>query len=219
MNSIKTIIFDYDGTLHETSHLYGEAFRYAYSYLVSKGLAIEKTYTDEETSIYLGMNAIDMWEAFMPDLDKDIKAKASGMIGQKMDELIVAGYARLYDGCIAMLDELKSEGYKLLILSNCRHAYLKEHRSYFNLDRWFSGYYAAQDYGFIPKHEIFKRLKEDYEGDYLMIGDRQSDIDAGVLNGCKTIGCTYGYGSKQELSKADYLIDNIDQINIILKNL
>lgn len=210
--SINTIIFDWDGTLHNTSHLYGEAFRYTYSWLVENGYASPKEYRDEETSIYLGMTAKDMWEAFRPDLPTDIKQKAGSMLGQRMDELISAGEAILYDGVTQMLDMLKQSGYKLVILSNCRHAYLEEHRKVFNLDKWFDGYYAAQDYDFVPKEKIFEYIKESFSGEYVMIGDRKSDIIVGTVQKIRTIGCNYGFGSSDELIDADYTVNSIEEL-------
>jgi phosphoglycolate phosphatase len=35
-----------------------------------------------------------------------------------------------------------------------------------------------------------------------MVGDRRHDIDGAAANGVATIGVTYGYGSKQELTAA-----------------
>ena len=120
----KTIIFDWDGTLHNTKALYGKAFRVAYDYLVKEGYAPERYYTDDETSIYLGMNPPDMWQAFMPDLPEDVKKTAASMIGQNMDRIVADGGAILFPGAIETLTYLKDKGYTLIILSNCRNAYM-----------------------------------------------------------------------------------------------
>lgn len=209
---IKTIVFDWDGTLHNTEALYGNAFRHAYAWLVSQGYAEDRLYTDKETSIYLGMSAPAMWEAFMPHLPSDIKETASAMIGQAMDEYIYQGKATLYDGVPEVLDELKSRGFKLVILSNCRVAYLDAHREFFGLDRWFDGYYPAQQYDFISKEEIFELIRKSYPGDYAMVGDREADMKVASMSDVYGIGCLYGFGSREELSSANALVHDIAHI-------
>lgn len=214
---IKTVIFDFDGTLHNTSHLYGEALRYAYKWLAQEGYAKEKLYTDEETAIYLGMTPKEMWQSFMPDLDEKIRQKASNMIGERMDYLVRNGYAILFDGVEELLTKLKADNYNLVILSNCRNAYMEEHKKAFNLEKWFDGFYPAEAYDFDTKENIFLKIKEKYPGDYIMIGDRKSDILVGTKHNIRTIGCLYGYAFENELNDADYLADKPEEIYEIIK--
>ena len=44
----------------------------------------------------------------------------------------------------------------------------------------------------------------------VMVGDTALDIEAGRANGVRTIGCTWGYGSRDELVQAgaDELVDS-----------
>lgn len=214
---IKTLCFDFDGTLHDTKSLYGEAFRTSYRWLVDEGLAPEKYYSDEEVSIYLGMSAPDMWNSFMPELEPSKKQIASKIIGDKMDSLIYEGKARLYDGTRETLDCLKAEGFNLVILSNCRRAYIDAHREFFRLDRWFSAYYPAQDYSFAPKWKIMQTLMREQPADYAVIGDRFSDIEAALKNGAFSIGCLYGFGQDNELNDANIKINTIFEIKTAIK--
>ena len=181
---IRTLIFDYDGTIHNTKHLYGEAFRKAYAYLVEHKLAPEKVYTDDETSIYLGMTKYEMWETFRPDLPEEIKEICGNIIGEAMDDYVLEGRAVLYDQAMQTLRELKERGYYLLILSNCRIAYMEAHRKAFSLDEVIDDYYAAESYDFIPKEEIFLR----------------------------SVGCTYGFAAPGELDAADIRIGDITEL-------
>ncbi len=202
-----TIIFDFDGTLHNTEKLYACAFRKAYRMLVTEGYAQERTFSDKEISQWLGVNAPDMWHSFMPDLPEKMMHKASMMIGGEMIFGVQNGQAVLYDGIREMLSQLRQKGCRLLILSNCRHAYMDAHRKALGLDRWFDGYFCAEDYGFIPKEDIFPILKEQFPDDvYIMVGDRASDIRVGLKNHIQTIGCLYGFAAEHELDAADVRI-------------
>ncbi|MCD8506009.1 MAG: hypothetical protein LRY37_02510 [Alkalibacterium thalassium] len=42
LSHVRTIIFDYDGTLHDSSKIYIPAFKRAYDYLVKNNKAEEK---------------------------------------------------------------------------------------------------------------------------------------------------------------------------------
>ncbi len=214
------LIFDYDGTLHNTAHLYGCAFRRAYERLVADGYAEKRYYSDEEMSRYLGMTADEMWQSFMPDLPPDIMKRTANEVGREMVNLISEGAAVLYDGIEEALSSLKDSGYTMVILSNCHDEYLQAHRNYFRLDRWFDGYYAAEKFGYIPKENIFQFIQRDFPDEkYIVIGDRESDFRVGTANGLKTVGCAYGFGNERELSICNKVIYSPKELLGIIKML
>lgn len=204
-----TLIFDYDGTLHNTKRLYGSSFRVAYKRLVEDGYAPVHEYSDDDVAKYLGVSAPDMWQDFMPQLPTEIKKKASRIIGQEMINGVNAGRASLFEGVTESLDELKKEGYRLLILSNCHKSYMDAHCSFLRLDRWFDGYFCAESYGFIPKESIFPDIRVRFpDSAYIMIGDRGSDFRVGTVNGIPTIGCLYGFGTDEERKVCTALVSS-----------
>lgn len=209
----RIVVFDWDGTLHDTKKLYAESVRRAYSFLAKEGIVNEPCpYTDDYFAKYLGMTAREMWEDFMPGLDEELRARAEKIVGDSMVSLVRDGAAVLYDGVEAMFNKLTNHGYKLMILSNCKIAYLDAHREMFELDKWFTAYYPAQKYDFIPKEEILAQIMEQYPGEYVMVGDRFHDIRAGKCCGVKTIGCDYGFGEEQELASSDWIVGSIDEL-------
>jgi len=50
----------------------------------------------------------------------------------------------------------------------------------------------------------------------IVVGDRREDIMAAKENGMKSIGCLYGYGSREELEEADWKIERIGDLIQIL---
>ncbi|MBQ3969307.1 MAG: HAD family hydrolase [Clostridia bacterium] len=208
-----TLVFDYDGTLHNTAHLYGCAFRTAYGELVEQGFAQPHYYTDEYMSRYLGMTAEQMWSEFMPQLPEEIKKSTAHKIGTEMVRQVYSGGAKLYDNAEKLLDRLADSGLTMVILSNCHHDYLEAHRRFFELDRWFVGYYCAEDYKNLPKEKIFEFIKNDHPDDnYVIIGDRLSDIKVGLVNNVPTVGCVYGFGSEEELEPSTAKAGSIEQV-------
>ena len=194
-----TLIFDYDGTLHDTARLYGCAFRKAYSQLVESGYAEDRYLSDLELSRYLGMNADEMWLEFMPDLPRSIREETALQVGKNMVDLVPT-MARLYDGAEQALLKLHSSRCNLVILSNCHDAYMDAHRERFSLDNYFSAYFTAESCGNIKKSDVVPLIMSRFPDDlYITIGDRASDIEAGRANRLPTIGCTYGFAADGEL--------------------
>ncbi len=202
------LIFDYDGTIHNSMKTYAPAFRGTMKWLSDNGYIEKKEYSDSEISCWLGFNSTDMWSAFQPDLDPVIREKARIMLGEDMAARVERGEGELFEGAQEMLAQLKAEGHTLIFLSNCRVHYMERHKRVFALDRFFDFFYCCEEYDFIPKYEIFRRIKPYHKGDFIVIGDRFHDIETAVKNALRSIGCGYGYGTKEELSAADIIVDS-----------
>lgn len=213
--NIKTIFFDYDGTLHNSIKIYAPAFRKAYDYLVDKGYAKPRQWEDKDISQWLGYNSSDMWKSFMPELKEEERSKCSEIIGEAMKTSIEAGKPELYEGALETLLYLKNKGYNLVFISNCKIYYKDCHCKLFHLDSYFNELASSEEYGFIPKYEILNKIKDKYEKDMVIIGDRKHDIEAGKKNNIYTIGCSYGFAPAGELDNADMLIDNILELKKI----
>lgn len=209
MDHVKTIFFDYDGTLHNSIKIYTPALNKAYQYLVEKGLTESKTWEDDELIPWLGYNSKEMWQLFMPHLDKETHLKASKIVGEEMIRQVEIGNARLYEGAIEILDYLKNKGYTLVFISNCNTYYKELHKNYFGLGQYFDRMIGSEEFQYIPKEKILKKVKNDYQPEMCMIGDREQDMIAGYSNNIRTIGCLYGYGTENELAKADIKIKQL----------
>lgn len=214
---VQTVIFDYDGTLHDSKRIYIPAFLKAYQYLVKAGKADPREWEEADITRWLGYSKKEMWEAFMPDLEASFQTEASSIIGQTMLEKTLQGQAALYPEAIQTLDYLKDKGYNLIFLSNCSVSYMERHRQVFGLDRYFGAFYCSEQYDFKKtKKEIVQLFKGDYEGELLIVGDRFQDIEAGELEGVYAVGCRYGFGQESELSQADNIIHAISELKNVL---
>ena len=210
------LVFDYDGTCYETLGIYGEAVREAEKW--ANGLGFYASHSSEDRFLrkYLGMNPSDMWEEFMPDAPEEIRRQGSMIVQEGMLEGIRLNRGGLYEGIPRLLEKLKAAGHVLLILSNCTIKYRAAHWKAYGLDRWFSEFYCSEAFGGIPKEEIFRTVSKDYPGEYLMIGDRYSDMKVGYEHGFGTVACDYGYGSRKELETADYHAKSVQELEELL---
>lgn len=211
-NKIRTIFFDYDGTIHNSIKIYGPAFRKAYAYLIQEGLVDKRDWTDKEISYWLGFNPQEMWKTFMPALDESIRNKCSAIIGEEMKSLTEKGSPELYEGAPETLEYLKSRDYRLVFISNCKISYKDCHSRLFYLVNYFEELICSEEYNFISKYEILRKIKGKYPNEMVIIGDRMQDIEAGKKNNIYTIGCSYGFSQKGELADADLIINDINEL-------
>lgn len=206
------LLFDYDGTLHETMRIYGPAFRMACEDLAARGLIEPRHDSDAEIAAWLGFSTPEMWRRFLPELPQPEKERSSRMIGGEMLRLVRAGQAALYPQAEATLAALKARGHTLILLSNCRRAYLQAHVQTFGLDRFFTACYCCEEFGDIPKYDSFPKIRARWPGDYVVIGDRFFDLEVAVRHDLLSVGCLYGYGSAEELSAATYRITSLPEL-------
>ena len=211
-DGVKTLFFDYDGTLHNSMVVYGPAFRKAYDYLIQNQFVEPKEWTDQEISYWLGFSSVEMWRKFLPNIKEEVRKQCSQIISTEMKRMHAEKKAVLYEGALETLGYLKEKGYHLVFISNCRRYNRDLAREIFGLDQYFEAMVCAEEHDFIPKHEILGKIKEQYPKEMIMIGDRRQDIEAGKSNGIYTIGCAYGFAVEDELKEADVIIEDIRDI-------
>ena len=116
------------------------------------------------------------------------------------------------------LAELNRRGYTLFLATAKPTVYARQILEYFKLDQYFKGIYGSELNGDrTNKGELIEYLLNMESLDpmtCLMVGDREHDILGARSNGIETIAVTYGYGSAEELLKAQpkFKMDQFDQI-------
>lgn len=192
------IIFDFDGTIHKSDEIYEKAF-----YDTLKKYKIKKPNLDPKS--YLGYPPRKIWDDFLDDsYDKEKLIESTGylMIENMRD------FGSLYEETEKVLNFLK-EKHELIILSSCTKKYIENARKIYDLDLYFSKYLVGEDYNYKPKVEIIKINKID---NFIIVGDRLSDIKAGFLNNNISIFAKYGYGKESEGYLSNYKIERISDL-------
>ncbi|MGE4342118.1 MAG: HAD family hydrolase [Bacilli bacterium] len=212
----QTLCFDYDGTIHDSMHIYFNAFIKAYDYLVTHGYQNPKAWSKEEVKVFLGQNPPEMWASFKPEIPQHIIAIVSQLIGEEMKKAILNHEAKLYEGALETLQYLKDKGYQLVYLSNSKIYYMEANKNEFKLDTYFHRFVVSEMFDFIPKKDILAHIKDELPHPILMIGDRIHDIESGLANHIDTVACLYGYGQEKEFVGATYQIRDIRELKNIL---
>lgn len=216
LKNIQTIIFDYDGTLHDSRANYIVAFKMAYNYLIENEKADPREWKDEEITKWLGYSSKNMWENFMPNLDAEHQATASKIIGETLLEKVLAKESTLYTGALETLDYLRDKGYQLIFLSNCSEKYMNAHQKVFQLNQYFEDMYCTETFDYDAKYKIFELIEKQYKEKFLIVGDRIQDFEISHYHNLVSIGCNYGFGSEEELQQSDLRINAIQELQDIL---
>ena len=214
---IKTLFFDFDGTIHNAVPIYLPALQEVYDDLVKRGLKPEKTWTEKEVFPFLGQTAKEMWESFAPELSRGEKEAYAEKIRDIEETLIEKGHSKLFDGAFETLEALKKD-YHIVFFSNCSNRYLTLMKKAHHLDDLFDDYLTAENFAYQPKAKTLAMVQEYFPKDHIFTGDRHHDFTAGKANGVPTVGCAYGFGG-DEIKQADYVINAITELPALLNQM
>lgn len=209
----KYIIFDFDGTINDTSEGIYHTFR--------KVLGILK----------IDCSDVDFSRHIGPPLEFSYTKLCGEALCPKAIELHKKVYAednalaqsRLYDGIRETLAALKNEGYVLSIASSKYQPHAEASVALYNLQGYFDFVYGQNEKrGF--KAEVLRQLIADNGWDKklcLMIGDTPYDIDGAHQNGVDAMAVTYGFGKIDELevSAPEYFANSPKEILLLLQSI
>ena len=190
----KYVIFDFDGTINNTS-----PGIYATFTKVLEHYGVDATKLD--LSEHIGPPLTDSYTRL---LGADKCFEAIELHKKVYDELNAIENSFLYDGIVDVLEALTSCGkYTLAIASSKYQPHALTSLKYHKLTKYFSYVYGqTEKRGF--KEEVLRQLIDDNGFDRaqcLMIGDTLHDVDGAHANGIDVVAVTYGFGKREELEK------------------
>lgn len=205
--SIKTIIFDLDGTLIDSSLDITNALNYAMEPYSLKRLAWE------DTVKLVGEGISRLIEKIAGDLGETGKADVAQRFIAYYTEH-VADYTRAYPGVRETLEGLVR--YRKAVISNKRESLSKLVLQKLGLLRYFSlvigsDTTTARKPSPIPVLKALAELEAE-PGEAVMVGDSDFDVDAGRAAGVTTVAVTYGYRPRAVIAYADFLIDRMSDL-------
>ncbi len=211
---MKTILFDFDGTLMDTWPGIEKTIRASLRELEIPldGKMITRT--------LVGMPLMRVFEELLGGDPVKI-----GLATQKYRELFpVVGMsgARPFEGAVRMLEVLVERGRTLSLVTARNEVITRQMMKEHGLTGLFTWVRGEQE-GEAPDGkahmvtEVLDRLDLD-QGDCVMVGDRRYDMEAARANGVRSVGVTYGYGTKEELLEvgAEQLAGSIEELEEIL---
>jgi phosphoglycolate phosphatase len=214
----EAVIFDLDGTLFQTETLLLPAYHAAFDQLREEGLFHGPTPPEERILSALGMLLAHIWEQVMPDASEEARQRADELLLQYQMDGLRQGAGSLYVGAAETLQSLRNKGLRLFIASNGLEEYVNQVVRLKGIGDLFEGLYSAGEYQTSSKVDLVKLLLEQHQvASAWMVGDRSSDVEAGVKNGLYVVGCDYAnFGEDRELDGADVRIRSITELSNLL---
>jgi phosphoglycolate phosphatase len=120
---------------------------------------------------------------------------------------------RVHDGIMAALDEFRSAGRRMLVVTTKPTVFARRVVGHFGLASYFSDVVGAHlDGSRSDKAELIGHALSTHALDAaasVMIGDRRDDVVGARLTGVGSVGVLWGFGSRSELTEAgaDVLCD------------
>ncbi len=209
----KYIFFDFDGTVVDTIN----GTRDSAVYALSK-FGIDESNNPNLGRIFSGPPIKESFSKY--DLTQEEIDKAAEYYRYYQANNTIKCNT-VYDGIKELLETLKQNGKQCYIVTAKLESTAKKILEYEKLDKYFDMIVGAtQDGSRTKKKEILKYtiglINNFNPKEAIMIGDRPSDIKAGIDNGIDTIGVLYGMDTIENLKEAKYVVDKpLDILNII----
>lgn len=197
------LIFDLDGTLFKTRDAVVPAVQESLEELGIPSVGEDKIISllGESTSIF-SEKVMEGHEDKLEDFMDIFWLREK----ENVDE-----HGKLFDGTQEMLEKLRSSGYALAVCSNGSQEYVDYVLHVTGISDYFDLKVSSSQHD-NKGAAVREIIQENNHSDYIMIGDKHHDFQAGKDNNILSIGVKYGYGEPEELKQADYLVESPEEI-------
>lgn len=198
---MKSVIFDLDGTISDSSDGIFQSFNYALNKMNAP------TILRTEVNRYIGPPLNDSFRSLLRTTDDAIVDEAVRFF---RNDYTTVGYKvnELYAGIDEVLLQLTKCGYCLFIATTKKTDTACDVLKHFQLDQYFQGIYGGASE--VPKPKLVQHILTEHncvKDKSVLVGDTHYDIHAAKINNIFSIGVAWGFGENVEISKADVVID------------
>lgn len=198
------VIFDVDGTLQDSLRWWPRVARAGVAALAQRIATDIPTLTDEQAHAVVGLPDPELWTCLLPEALAQHWCLLRDCILPLEIEVLHAGEDYLFPGTKELLTELRGEGVKLALASNCRQEYFDSVLLGQGLGAYVDAAFCLDSDGVRDKSDMLARAMELFgTRDAIMVGDRESDAVAARENGLPFV-LRSGYLSKDDLEADAY---------------
>ena len=201
---IKSIIFDWSGTLSNNIHAFKQVCDVIFTKFGRELISIE------EIQANFDIPYMKFWNKYIPELSKEEQNKLYEETIHKADNALV------YDGVLEVIQELNKKGIQLFVVSSDYKSKIISEAKEYKIFHFFKEIiFEIHE----KEHALLKLIKKHNLdiNQTIYVGDTSGDIYAGKKAGLKTAGISWGFQNKEKLAQAkpDFLIDDIKEIKKI----
>lgn len=196
-----TLLFDLDGTLLDSRQLALEAAERALSGL---GHPVPPA---EHIHGLIGLPEAEYYRGLLP-----ASAPSEHVEVLRCEEIrCLEERAPLFPGILALLRELYRAGHRLGVVTNAGRGYMEAALRSSGLESCLHVAFCTDDGA--DKPGLVKMALRELRKPGAMIGDREADWRAGKAHGLFTVGCLWGFGTREELAGADALAATAEELS------
>ena len=203
------LLFDLDGTLTDSRTGIVRCYQHALSEL---GREIPR---DSEFTPYVGPPLATCFAGLLKTDDSTTIERAIEIYRKRFERLGIFENV-LYPGIGEALGALSGAAHTLYVVTAKPVAYASRILESFAIGKFFRAVYGPDlaDRRFSKGSLVRTALKvnEITCQSAFVVGDRADDIDGAQENGIRSIGVTWGYGSREELAGANALVDSAAEL-------
>ncbi|MGI6070673.1 MAG: HAD-IA family hydrolase [Blautia sp.] len=208
----RAILFDLDGTLTAS----GEGITKCVQYAMSKFGIYEPDL--HKLEVFIGPPLVGQFMKYCGFTEAQARQAVEYYRERYTDVGIFENEP--YPGIGELLAELKRKGYLLAVASSKPTKFVLKVLEHFGLTGYFHEIVGAEMDGSRTQkaeviEEALRRLgMEDQREDVIMVGDKEHDVYGARQMGLKCVAVTYGYGTLEELTKANpyYFAESVEQL-------
>ena len=187
MSAYDLIVFDWDGTLMDSTRVISKSLQSACGDI---GIAVP---SDSDALYVIGLGLVDTFRHVAPDLDEEGKRRLSERYRHHF--LAREHEAPLYDGVLELLSDLHGRGRRLAVATGKARRGLERALDTTGLRPWFEATRCA-DEGFAKPHPDMLLMLLDITGvepaRAVMVGDTTHDLELAANAGVDAVAVSYG---------------------------
>lgn len=179
MKQPKLVIFDVDGTLHDTFQWWAPLIRSGLTqFAEANGIEVELP-SDDLANGVVGMKDEGVWGPFLPPAERHRWPELRETVVPMEVEELTAGKDFLFPGVKDLLRHLRSVGVRSAIASNCRSGYFDAVKRGQGLGALTDWQFCLDSNGGCDKTEMLRLAMAAANTEQaVMVGDREPDLEA-----------------------------------------
>ncbi len=211
-DDMKSIIYDVDGTLWDSSEYVAESWRQVLrAHDIPCGFL-----TAERLGSEFGKLLTEIADSLFPELPPAARYELVGECCENENRFLLEKRQPLFDGVSETLKAIHALGVPQVIVSNSQKGYIETLIRIHGLESCVEGYLQAGDTG-LPKNENIRIARDRWQlPDPVYVGDTRGDADAARKAGVPFVYAAYGFG---EADDPDYVIHSIRDLIPLVKEL
>jgi phosphoglycolate phosphatase len=200
----KLLVFDMDGTILKSDEYSIESIQLAMRDLFDDYAFDGEVISVEKIHSFIGAPHTEFYKSVLPqEMRQHWNELHERVFAYEAELLPIKG--KCFPTVEDTLYQLKADGYKMTLASNCSYDYFKKVIESLKLERFFENCLCVGQRPGKTKTDLILEQKKYFKSKKaIFMGDRIYDIEAGLNADCFTIGAEFGYGKENELYYSHY---------------